>query len=231
MTRQATDSLSHDAGELLAEVARLRERFAAQDQLDRQLHAMVARLTELLAGAVEVRRRTYQEIDASLARCQDVIARDRAHHGDVLRSLLADVGSAQRRAIALNDAVDQLQRRLAELIAHVAAAASALVTRPADTAPERPSSPAAPAPQLCSLVIQGVPNVATALSLQRFLASLDAVATIQTREYAAGQFRLQLQLRRPLTIADLRRWPDGSLELVGDGADRLLARLIPRAAD
>jgi uncharacterized membrane protein YccC len=105
------------AQELVAELARLRERFVAYERLDHQLDEMVTGLTDLLRGATELRRRTNQDIAAAIARCEALIADDRAHHRDTLSSLLADLDTAQRRTAAVTAAVANLKDELAD-IAH-----------------------------------------------------------------------------------------------------------------
>jgi chromosome segregation ATPase len=101
--------------ELAAELARLRERFVAYERLDQQLDEMVTGLTDLLRGATELRRRTNQDIATGIARCEDLIASDRAHHRDTLTSLLADLDTAQRRTSSLTTAIATLQTELAAI--------------------------------------------------------------------------------------------------------------------
>jgi len=69
-------------------------------------------------------------------------------------------------------------------------------------APEQPRSVA--------VVVHGVPRAAAALSLQRHLAGLPAVAAVEAREYAGGVLRLQVETRAPLAVDDLRGWEEGA---------------------
>src|SRR5438552_3063389 len=103
-------SLNGDAShELAAELARLRERFVAYERLDHQLDEMVTGLTELLRGATELRRRTNQDIATGIARCEELIASDRASKRATLADLLADLDTAQRRTASLTSAIASLQ--------------------------------------------------------------------------------------------------------------------------
>src|SRR5215204_2876111 len=96
-TASLTSPNGDSARELAAELARLRERFVAYERLDQQLDEMVTGLTDLLRGATELRRRTNQDIAGAIARCEELIATDRAHHRAVLASLLVDLDATQRR--------------------------------------------------------------------------------------------------------------------------------------
>jgi hypothetical protein len=208
---------------LVAELARLRERFVAYERLDHQLDEMVTGLTDLLRGATELRRRTNQDIAAAIARCEALIADDRAHHRDTLSSLLADLDTAQRRTAAVTAAVANLKDELAD-IAHRLPESHHPTAGP-PTAYRLPPS----APTSLALAIRGVPSVAAALTLQRFITGLRPVTAIQTREFAAGELRLHLDLTGPFAVADLAAFPDGSLEVVEERADRLVLHYAPSA--
>jgi hypothetical protein len=64
-------------------------------------------------------------------------------------------------------------------------------------------------PRAVTVLVHGVPRAATALSLQRHLAGLDHVSSVEAREYAEGILRLQVTASRPLEFEDLARWEDG----------------------
>ncbi len=76
------------------------------------------------------------------------------------------------------------------------------------------------------VLVHGVPRAAAALSLQRHLAGLGHVETVEAREYAEGILRLQVVARGPLGLEDLRRWEGGSnLEAVHVLADVIEVKL------
>jgi len=210
--------------ELAAELARLRERFIAYEHLDHQLDEMVSGLTDLLRGATELRRRTNQDIAAAIARCEELIASDRANHRGILSSLLADLDAAQRRTASVTAAVANLKTELADITRRLPASENPTVDP--SSAVRRP--PSAPSP--LALTILGVPSIASALMLQRFIASLDPVTAIQTREFAAGELRLHLELTQPFVVADLVSLPNGSFDVVEDRPDRLVLRYVQPAA-
>jgi hypothetical protein len=62
------------------------------------------------------------------------------------------------------------------------------------------------------LLVHGVPNAATALSLKSYLDDLSFVSRVEPREFAAGVLRLQVMLDRALQREDLLAW-DGGREL------------------
>jgi hypothetical protein len=60
------------------------------------------------------------------------------------------------------------------------------------------------------MLVHGVPRAATALSLQRYLAQLGQVETVEPREYAGGVLRLHVAVREPVSVEDLRGWKEGA---------------------
>jgi len=205
------------ARELAAELARLRERFVAYERLDQQLDEMVNGLTDLLRGATELRRRTNQDIAGAIARCEALIATDRAHHRAVLASLLADLDATQRRTTSITTAISELKTQLA-----------AITDRLPTALPSAPLAPDSPAtPTTLTLVIRDVPSVATALTLQRLIAGLDPVTAIQTREFAGGELTLHLDLSVPFVTADLGLLPNGTFAVVDDEPHCLVIRYVP----
>jgi hypothetical protein len=85
-------------------------------------------------------------------------------------------------------------------------------------------------PHKMTVLVQGVPRAAAALSLQRHLAALPHVEGVEAREYAEGVLRLQVTSGGPLTLDDLRGWDGGSgLEPVHVQGDVIEVRL-PGAA-
>lgn len=225
---RGTGPLSRNGGpshELAAELARLRERFVAYERLDHQLDEMVTGLTDLLRGAAELRRRTNQDIATAIVRCEELIAADRAHHRGTLASLLGDIDGAQRRVASLTAAIAVLQTELAGIARRLPGPAKPEPST-SDSRSPAPDTPVA-APTSLDLTIRGVPNVASALTMQRFVAGLDQVASTQTLEYAAGELRLHLETDRPFAAADLGGFPNGSFDVVDEQSDRLVLRYIP----
>jgi hypothetical protein len=222
---QRAASPNGDSGwELAAELARLRERFAAYEHLDKQLDDMVAGLTELLQGATELRRRTNKDIVEALARCEALIATDRSQHRDLLTGLQVQIDAAQRRAATLATAVSGLQHQLAGLTQQL--------PTPSTEQPGLPSTPviASDADRtVVQMTIRGVPSVATALTLQRYIGGLRPVAAIRAREFAGGELRLQLELTEPFPDDELRRLPTRALTVVEAKPERLILRYDPPA--
>jgi hypothetical protein len=90
------------------------------------------------------------------------------------------------------------------------AAASEEVQAPVSV--DEPTFPPEPevTTQSLILLVHGVPRAATALSLQRYLAQLGQVETVEPREYAEGVLRLHVAIREPVSIEDLRGWKEGA---------------------
>jgi hypothetical protein len=213
------------ARELAAELARLRERFVAYERLDQQLDEMVTGLTDLLRGATELRRRTNQDIATAIARCEDLIVTDRAHHRATLSTLLADLDATQRRTSSLTSAIANLQTQLADITNRLPSSTEHHL------APDSrlPTSDSPTTGSTLSLLIRDVPSVATALTLQRLIADLEPVTSIQTREFAGGELTLHLDLSGPFAPADLGLLPNGTFAVVDEEPERLVLRYVPPA--
>lgn len=247
------EAASDPGRQLAAELGRLRERLTAYERLDGQLEAMIAQLTDLLRGSVELRRRTHQEITAALTRCEALINADREAHQRLLETFRADLAVLRQRASATSATAALLQTQLEELAfqldanGHVPAPATPPPAQPVAQPTVQPTAqPAPPTVQPAAqraqpaaqtpppmtahsqlVVIQNVPSVAVALTLQQFLGSLEPVTAMAAREYAAGELRLEVETRRPLTAADLQGWPGGRLALVELSLDRIVLRYAP----
>ncbi|MBA2753096.1 MAG: hypothetical protein H0U40_01360 [Chloroflexia bacterium] len=79
-----------------------------------------------------------------------------------------------------------------------------------------------------TVLVHGVPRAATALSLQRHLASLPHVDGVEAREYAEGVLRLQVMVMPALQFDDMAGWEDedgAKLESVHVQDDVLEVRL------
>ena len=92
---------------------------------------------------------------------------------------------------------------------------------------EAPGGPPA-RPRKIDLIIHGVPNAATALSLQRHLQGVPSVESVEVREYVSGVLRFQV-LGSSFGANDLRGWPGGGgLELV-TAREHVLELKLPTA--
>jgi hypothetical protein len=220
-TTTATASTNGTASDLTIELLRLRERFTAYEHLDQQLDDMVTGLTELLRGAAELRRRTNQEITSALARCEALVADDRVQQRLLLTSLHTELDAAHRRTSTLSDAIDAVQRHLADITDRIPAPNGASHPSPPPSAPVQPSSAS---PTSIHLTVRDVPDVATALAIQRLIAEHPTVIALQTREFAAGEIRLHLNLRAPLILDDLLRLSEATFEPIEAEVDRLVVR-------
>ncbi len=109
----------------MAELGRLRERLAAYERLDTQLEAMIAQLTELLRGSLQLRRRTHAEISSALARCEALLNADRDAQQHFLQTLSADIAQLYQRATITGVTANLLQAHLTELAAQLAENGSA----------------------------------------------------------------------------------------------------------
>lgn len=218
-TTTSANGASHD---LATELLRLRERFTAYEHLDQQLDDMVTGLTELLRGAAELRRRTNQEITSALARCETLIADDRVHQRMLLTSLHTELDAAHRRTTALSKAIDTVQRQLSDITDRIPGPNGA--TQPIPHSPVSSIQPPLIARTSIHLTIRDVPDVTAALTIQRVIADLPTVSALQTREFAAGELRLYLDLRGPLTPDELPRLSEATLEPIEAAEDRLIVR-------
>lgn len=64
-------------------------------------------------------------------------------------------------------------------------------------------------PVVLTVIAHGISRAATAISLQRFLAGLDAVRDVDAREFSSGILRLQVAASAPLTAEAMSDWADG----------------------
>jgi hypothetical protein len=59
-----------------------------------------------------------------------------------------------------------------------------------------------------AVVVHGVPSARTALSLQRFVASLPQVSNVSAREFVGGVLRLEARVNDRLQVAQFLTWED-----------------------
>lgn len=147
------------------------------------------------------------------------IARVLTRSVDLLHAAIAQRARTHREIVATLDALEGL------LLADPASALDPLLPAQAPAA-EQGADPAERVSML--LLVQRVPDAATAAALQRFVVALPPVRRVTSREFAANELRLQLQLSRPLTFADLAGWTGGALEPAHVLPDALVVRFLAR---
>ena len=108
--------------------------------------------------------------------------------------------------------------------------------RPAMTAANQQSGSVGSAPAIVppttpnkiDLIVHGVPNAATALSLQRHIQGLRKVDSVEVREYVSGVLRFQI-IATSFGADDLKGWPGGGgLELITN-REHVLELKLPTA--
>ncbi len=80
--------------------------------------------------------------------------------------------------------------------------------------PATPTAPGTPgaewdSPQVIDVIAHHVTRATIALSLQRYLGDLNAVAGVEAREFAEGVLRMQVTANQPFTRHDFSGWKDG----------------------
>jgi len=81
---------------------------------------MIAQLTELLRGSLQLRRRTHAEISNALARCEALLNADRDAQQHFLQTLSGDIAQLYQRATITGVTANLLQAHLTELAAQLA---------------------------------------------------------------------------------------------------------------
>jgi len=71
-----------------------------------------------------------------------------------------------------------------------------------------------------------VPSATVALSIQRFVAGLPGVVAATTREYAAGQLRLEVMSRGAIRADEIGLWPGGRLVVVEQAENGISFRVV-----
>ncbi|MGH2616583.1 MAG: hypothetical protein ACRDJC_15185 [Thermomicrobiales bacterium] len=170
---------------LQQQVRTLQERLAFYEGFDLLIQDNVAHARELFRLAAQEREAAANTID--LAR------RDAGQRETLLRAEL------ERIASDLGDmaqAVEALSQRVARALG--APATTNGWTPPVEPRPEQP----------VAVVVHGVPSARTALSLQRFVATLPQVATVSAREFAGGVLRLDVRVQDRLRVEEFLDWGD-----------------------
>ena len=175
----------HD--ELRQQVRHLQERLAFYEGFDLLIQDNVAQARELFRLAAQER-----EVAASVAeRARRAASEREAALRAELEAIAADLGELTR-------AVGALSRRVAQALGD-----------PPEGNGRVEAAGAAPIPaQPVAVVVHGVPSARTALSLQRFVASLPQVADVSTREFVGGVLRLDARVQERLQVDQFATWED-----------------------
>jgi hypothetical protein len=175
-----------DAESLAQQVRILQERLAFYEGFDQLIQDNVAHARELFRLAA-------REREAASA-AADRATRESGKRDAALRRELAAIGD---ELDALARALDALGRRVARAL---------------DASPngwvDLPQSVTALS---TAVVIHAVPSARTALSLQRFVASLPNVLEVTAREFSGGVLHLEVSASEPLQIEHFYAWEDPRL--------------------
>jgi hypothetical protein len=183
----APDTTSHhrdaEREALEQQIRSLQERLAFYEGFDLLIQDNVAQARELFRRAAMEREAAANT--AEQAR-REAIQREAALRGE-LEAIAGDLSE-------LANAVDALARRVARALG------------------ESPNGLATPAQSLgvqaVAVVVHGVSSARTALSLQRFVASLPQVAEVSAREFAGGVLRLDARVQDRLLVDEFHHWDD-----------------------
>ena len=183
-TREATPNGATESSESLEhEVRVLRERLAFYEGFDLLIQENVAHSRELF-------RQAAQEREAASSATERA-RRDAWQREKCLRSELETV-AAEIAEIAL--AVEAMTFRIARALGEQNAASA--WAAPVSSSEGHP----------VAVVVHGVSSARSALSLQRFVASLPHVASVSAREFAGGVLRLDARVHDRLAVEHFETW-------------------------
>jgi hypothetical protein len=211
---------------LRAEVARLRDRLRFYEGFDRIIQDNISRSSELLRAAEEERSAAARDVAAA----RDAAAREAERQRSLLVALAGEAQAWSRLLLeaieggvcsaAPSDASESAVRTNApesaepEPSADDAAAtmrsdgaAAALSAAPA-VAPPMAEATARATPGAMTVIVHGLPDAHSALSLQRHLARVAGGGTVLAREFMDGVARFEVS-GNSVTFDDLRRWDGG----------------------
>ncbi len=170
---------------LAQQVRALQERLAFYEGFDLLIQDNVAHARELFRRAAHER----ESAAAAAERARHLAGqREEYLHGE-LETIAADLAE-------LAQAVAALSHRVARALGEPVSANGSVV--PLDMSIQNP----------VAVVVHGVPSARTALSLQRFIASLPQVASVSAREFAGGILRLDARVQDRLRLDQLSGWED-----------------------
>jgi hypothetical protein len=178
-----------DRETLEQQVRYLQERLAFYEAFDLLIQDNVANARELFRLAA-------QEREAAGAASQRHQQETRAGQRDT--QLRRELEAVAHELESLTEVVAALSRRVA------------LALDASDSAAQNgwQALPVAPTAWRVAVVAHGVPSARTALSLQRFVASLPQVSEVSAREYSGGILRLDARVQEPLQADQFRTWAD-----------------------
>ncbi len=196
-----------DRETLAQQVRTLQERLAFYEGFDQLIQDNVAHARELFRLAAQEREAAATTIDQA----RHDAGRREVHLRGELGQIASELSELSRRVDALSDRV---ARALGEPASQNGWTESAL------TADRRAEQPVA-------LVVHGVSSARTALSLQRFVASLPQVTDVSAREFIGGVLRLDVRVRDRLESAQFLTWGDAhSIETLTERSDVLELVLV-----
>ncbi|MBW3632473.1 MAG: hypothetical protein KY456_05525 [Chloroflexi bacterium] len=177
-----------DRETLEQQVRNLQDRLAFYEGFDLLIQDNVAQARELF-------RRAAQEREAASAATQHA-RRDAGLREAHLRAELELIGTELKE---LSHAVEALSDRVVRALGEPSNHNSwSTIDMPPETRTEQP----------LAVVVHGVPSARTALSLQRFIASLPQVATVSAREFVGGVLHLDARVQDRLQAEQFLTWAD-----------------------
>jgi hypothetical protein len=177
-----------DRETLEQQVRNLQDRLAFYEGFDLLIQDNVAQARELF-------RRAAQEREAASAATQHA-RRDAGLREAHLRAELGLIGTELKELLhAVEVLSDRVARALGEAASHNG---WSTIEMPPETRTEQP----------LAVVVHGVPSARTALSLQRFIASLPQVAAVSAREFVGGVLRLDARVQDRLQAEQFLTWAD-----------------------
>jgi hypothetical protein len=191
-----------DQEPLAQQVRALQERLAFYEGFDRLIQDNVAHARELFRLAAQEREAAATAIDQT--------RRDAGRRETQLRGELEQIASDLSQ---LSEMVEALSSRVARALGEPALWNVGVGSASGDDPPGE---------QSVAVVVHGVPSARTALSLQRFVASLPQVADVSAREFVGGVLRLDARARDGLEAAQFLTWGDvSSIETLTERPDVL----------
>jgi hypothetical protein len=177
-----------DRETLEQQVRNLQDRLAFYEGFDLLIQDNVAQARELF-------RRAAQEREAASAATQHA-RRDAGLREAHLRAELELIATELKElSHAVEALADRVARALGEPTSHNGWSTR---TMPPETRTE----------QSLAVVVHGVPSARTALSLQRFIASLPQVAAVSAREFVGGVLHLDARVQDRLQTEQFLSWAD-----------------------
>lgn len=213
---------SSDTAELRNLLARARERLAFYESFDRIIGENIKRSGELMLETIQLREQAdvnAREAAAAKAAFDDRLSAERKRHHDLLDELSSEVDQLhgqldtfrtklQATIGAIDVAAPANAAPLPEVQAQAIATESGGVPiTPVESTPST-APPAKPVKDTRTIdaLFHGIPDPGTALQLQRHLNEVDAVTSVEAREFAEGILRLQVSASRPLRGTDFQSW-------------------------